>query len=126
MPEAPPPSRLELLGRQLANPMVALLGLAAVVSVAIGEWLDAGIIVAIALANTALGYFQEGRAEGASRSLRRLMAPMATVLRDGKIRRLSAEMLVAWRPGEAPRRGSRARRPQADRAATGSRWTSRP
>ena len=95
VPEAPPPSRLELLGRQLANPMVALLGLAAVVSVAIGEWLDAGIIVAIALANTALGYFQEGRAEGASRSLRRLMAPMATVLRDGKIRRLSAEMLVA-------------------------------
>ncbi|MGA8218021.1 MAG: cation-transporting P-type ATPase [Solirubrobacterales bacterium] len=95
VPEAPPPSRLELLGRQLANPMVALLGLAAVVSVAIGEWLDAGIIVAIALANTALGYFQEGRAEGASRSLRRLMAPMATVLRDGKIRRVSAEMLVA-------------------------------
>lgn len=95
VPEAPPPSRLELLGRQLANPMVALLGLAAVVSVAIGEWLDAGIIVAIALANTALGYFQEGRAEGASRSLRRLMAPMATVLRDGRNRRLSAEMLVA-------------------------------
>ena len=94
MPEAPPPSRLELVGRQLANPMVALLGLAAAVSLAIGEWLDAGIIVAIALANTALGYFQEGRAEGASRSLRRLMAPMATVLRDGQIRRVSAEVLV--------------------------------
>ena len=68
VPEAPPPSRLELVGRQLANPMVALLGLAAAVSVAIGEWLDAAIIVAIALANTALGYFQEGRAEGASRA----------------------------------------------------------
>ena len=74
--------------------MVALLGLAAAVSLAIGEWLDAGIIIAIALANTALGYFQEGRAEGASRSLRRLMAPMATVLRDGHIRRVSAEGLV--------------------------------
>ena len=94
VPEAPPPSGLELVGRQLANPMVALLGLAAAVSLAIGEWLDAGIIVAIALANTALGYFQEGRAEGASRSLRRLMAPMATVLRDGQIRRVSAEVLV--------------------------------
>ena len=94
VPEAPPPSRLELVGRQLANPMVALLGLAAAVSLAIGEWLDAGIIVAIALANTALGYFQEGRAEGASRSLRRLMAPMATVLRDGQVRRVRAEVLV--------------------------------
>ncbi|HMA27585.1 MAG TPA: cation-transporting P-type ATPase, partial [Solirubrobacterales bacterium] len=60
VPEAPPPSRLELVGRQLANPMVALLGLAAAVSLAIGELLDAGIIVAIALANTVLGYFQEG------------------------------------------------------------------
>ena len=94
LPEAPPPSRLELVGRQLANPMVALLGLAAAVSVAIGEWLDAAIIVAIALANTALGYFQEGRAEGASRRLRKLMSPMATVMRDGQITRLSAEALV--------------------------------
>ena len=94
VPEAAPPSRLELVGRQLANPMVALLGLAAAVSVAIGEWLDAAIIVAIALANTALGYFQEGRAEGASRRLRKLMAPMATVLRDGQVRRVSAEALV--------------------------------
>ena len=55
--------------------MVALLGLAAAVSLAIGEWLDAGIIIAIALANTALGYFQEGRAEGASRSLRQADGP---------------------------------------------------
>jgi P-type Ca2+ transporter type 2C len=94
VPEVAPPSRFELVGRQLANPMVALLGLAAVVSVAIGEWLDAAIIVVIGLANTALGYFQEGRAEGASRRLRKLMAPMAHVLRDGQIKRVSAEGLV--------------------------------
>ena len=94
VPEAPPPSRLELVGRQLANPMVALLGLAAAVSLAIGELLDAGIIVAIALANTALGYFQEGRAEGASRRLRRMMAPTARVVRDGKLRSVAAESLV--------------------------------
>jgi Ca2+-transporting ATPase len=94
VPEAPPPSRLELIGRQLANPMVALLGVAAAVSVAIGEWLDAGIIVAIAIANTVLGYFQEGRAEGASRRLRKLMSPMATVVRDGRVVRVAAEKLV--------------------------------
>src|SRR5512144_2440666 len=94
VPEAPPPSRLELIGRQLANPMVALLGLAAAVSLAIGELLDAGIIVAIALANTALGYFQEGRAEGASRRLRKMMAPTARVIRDGRLRSLGAEELV--------------------------------
>jgi P-type Ca2+ transporter type 2C len=94
VPEAPPPSRLELVGRQLANPMVALLGIAAAVSVAIAEWLDGAIIVAIAIANTALGYFQEGRAEGASRSLRKLISPMATVVRDGRIERVRAELLV--------------------------------
>jgi magnesium-transporting ATPase (P-type) len=82
VPEAPPPSRLELLVRQLANPMVVLLGLAATVSLAIGEWLDSGgVIVAIALANTALGYFQEGRAEGASRRLKKMMTPTAHVVK---------------------------------------------
>ncbi len=74
--------------------MVVLLGLAAAVSLAIGEWLDAGIIVAIALANTALGYVQEGRAEGASRRLRKMMTPTARVLRDGKVRSVGAEELV--------------------------------
>jgi P-type Ca2+ transporter type 2C len=100
VPEAPPPSRLELLGRQLANPMVVLLGLAAAVSLAIGEWLDSGIIVAIALANTALGYFQEGRAEGASHRLKKMMTPMTRVLRDGKVTSASAEELV---PGDVIR-----------------------
>jgi Ca2+-transporting ATPase len=100
VPEAPPPSRLDLLVRQLANPMVVLLGLAAAVSLAIGEWLDAGIIVAIALANTALGYFQEGRAEGASRRLKQMMTPTARVLRDGTVRGVGAEELV---PGDVIR-----------------------
>jgi magnesium-transporting ATPase (P-type) len=100
IPEAPPPSRLELLVRQLMNPMVALLGLAAIVSLAIGERLDAGIIVAIAFANTALGYFQEGRAEGASRRLKKMMTPTARVLRDGNVRSVGAEELV---PGDVIR-----------------------
>jgi Ca2+-transporting ATPase len=80
--------------------MVVLLGLAAAVSLAIGEWLDSGIIVAIALANTALGYFQEGRAEGASRRLKKMMTPMARVLRDGTLRGVGAEELV---PGDVIR-----------------------
>jgi len=95
--------------------MVVLLGLAATVSLAIGERLDAGIIVVIAVANTALGYFQEGRAESASRRLQRMMAPTARVLRDGKLRSVSAEELV---PGDVIRLRAGDRVP-ADGSLTG-------
>ena len=94
IPETPPPSRLTLLARQLANPMVALLALASAISLAIGDTLDAGIIVAIAVANTVLGYVQEGRAEGATRRLRTLVSPTARALRDGRFVELRAERVV--------------------------------
>ena len=74
--------------------MVALLALAAAISLALGDRLDAGIIVAIVVANTALGYVQEGRAEGATRRLRTLLSPIARVLRDGRLVEVDAERLV--------------------------------
>jgi len=94
LPERAGPSRLAVLGRQLASPLVALLAGAALVSVAIGEALDAAIILAIVVANSALGYVQEGRAEQAARRLRSLLAPTARAIRDGRPMELGAEELV--------------------------------
>ncbi|MGZ5308050.1 MAG: cation-translocating P-type ATPase [Solirubrobacterales bacterium] len=125
IPETPPPSRLALLARQLANPMVALLALASAISLAIGDSLDAGVIVAIAAANTVLGYVQEGRAEGATRRLRTLVSPTARVRRDGRLVEVSAGLLVvgdlvAVRPGDrvpADSRLLRANRLEVDESA---------
>jgi magnesium-transporting ATPase (P-type) len=54
--------------------MVLLLVGAAAISVAIGEMLDAGVIVAIVVANAAFGAIQEGRADKARRMMRSLGA----------------------------------------------------
>jgi Ca2+-transporting ATPase len=83
LPEDPPPSVLALAGRQLRDAMVLLLIGAAALSVALGEFLDAGVILVIVLLNTALGAIQEGRAEAAARGLESLLSPTATVARPG-------------------------------------------
>lgn len=97
LPEQAPPTRADRLRRQLVNAMILLLAAAAAISVAIGEFLDAAIIVAIVVLNTLLGYVQEGRAEDAAREVRKLLAPVARVLRDGRVAAIEAGRVV---PGD--------------------------
>ena len=73
-------SRLALVARQFGNSMVLLLVGAAAISVAIGEMLDAGVILAIVVANAAFGAIQEGRADKAAAAVRALLAPTFGVL----------------------------------------------
>ena len=53
---------------------------AALISVAIGELLDAGVILAIVVANAVFGAVQEGRADKAAAAVRALLAPTFGVL----------------------------------------------
>jgi Ca2+-transporting ATPase len=76
---------------------VVLLIAASAVSLALGEWVDAGVIAAIVILNTALGAVQEGRAEAAARAVRALLSPRATVLRDGATEEVDAADVV---PGD--------------------------
>ena len=91
----PAPSRIALVARQFANSMVLLLAAAALISVAIGEWLDAAVILAIVIANAVFGAVQEGRADKAAAAVRALLAPTARVLREGHVRERPADQLVA-------------------------------
>ena len=97
LPEPPLPTRLDRVWRQLGNAMVVLLAVAALVSIAIGEWLDASVIVAIVVLNTVLGYVQEGKAEDASRTVRELLRPRARVVRHGRVTEIDAARVV---PGD--------------------------
>ena len=94
IPEEPPIAPMMLLLRQFADAMVLLLIAAAVVSLAIGETLDAGIIFAIVVLNAGFGAIQDGRAQAAARSVRALLVPHAIAIRDGTARELSAAELV--------------------------------
>ncbi len=95
--EAPPRSAWFILLSQFADWMIALLLLAAAVSVIIGDWHDSLLILAIVLANGAIGFSQERRAEKAVAALKKLSQPTAHVWRDGKLIDVLVEQLV---PGD--------------------------
>ena len=90
-------SALGLLLRQLRSPVIYLLGGAAAVSVIPGHYTDAAVILAVIVVNTALGFFQEYKAEQALASLKRLAAPRARVKRAGDVEVIEAAFVV---PGD--------------------------
>ena len=82
---------------QFKDFMILVLIAAAVVAGAIGEPSDTVAIAVIVLLNAALGFIQEYRAEKAMVALKKMAAPSATVLRDGRTQSLPANRLV---PGD--------------------------
>jgi P-type Ca2+ transporter type 2C len=95
--EKPRPSFFRLVLDQLNSFVVILLVAAAAISAALGEWVDSSAILAIVVLNAILGVVQEKRAEEALAALKKLAAPEAQVLRDGRRISLPAAELV---PGD--------------------------
>ncbi|HEV3221119.1 MAG TPA: magnesium-translocating P-type ATPase [Candidatus Acidoferrales bacterium] len=67
----------------IANPLIIILLVASVVSIFVGDKVDAGIIIVIVVLGVAVNFLQTYRSEQAIKRLRDQVAPMATVLRDG-------------------------------------------
>ncbi len=92
------PSRWTLLVRQFRDVLIGLLIAAAAISgIVLGEWIDAGVILAIVVLNAAIGFFQESRAEDALAALRSMAAPEALAVRDGVEAEIPAAAIV---PGD--------------------------
>ncbi|WP_285614412.1 cation-translocating P-type ATPase [Hydrogenophilus thermoluteolus] len=85
------------LTRQLKNPLLFVLLVAAVVAFALGERVDAAVIVAVVLLSVAIGLYQEGKAQRALDAVAELLAPQAIVIRDGVRHEIPARDLV---PGD--------------------------
>ena len=83
--------------RQFRSPLIYILGIAAAVSVAIGEPTDAGFIAAVLGLNALIGGFQEWRAEKSTQALQQLLQIRAGVMRDGEVCEIDAEKVV---PGD--------------------------
>ncbi len=92
--EKDPPTRLQMFLSQLRDPMIYVLLAAAVISVALGEFSDAGIILGVVLLNAIVGMVQEGKAQRALDALKKMSSPTATVRRDGVVQELPAAQLV--------------------------------
>ncbi|GGO77542.1 carbonate dehydratase [Marinobacterium nitratireducens] len=98
--QLPQPRRRSPLLRLLAqfnNALIYVLLASTLVTALLQQWIDTGVILAVVLVNAVLGFAQEGRAERAMEAVRRMLAPMASVLRDGQRQAVPAEQLV---PGD--------------------------
>ncbi len=95
--EKPRPTFLKRLFDQLKSFVIILLIVASIISAFLGEWVDASAIILIVVLNAALGVIQESRAEEALAALKKMAAPEAHVLRDGKRLSIPSRNLV---PGD--------------------------
>jgi len=86
-----------LLLAQFTGVLTLVLLAASVLSVFLGDLLDAGAILAIVVLNAALGFFQEHRAEKSIAALKRMAAPLVRVRRDGQVLEIAVRTLV---PGD--------------------------
>ncbi|WP_305909399.1 cation-transporting P-type ATPase [Methylomarinum sp. Ch1-1] len=82
---------------QFHNLLIYVLIGAAVVTALLDHWVDTYVIIAVVLVNSIIGFVQEGKAEKALEAIRHMLAPRATVLRNGHRIGIPAENLV---PGD--------------------------
>ncbi len=84
----------EAFFEQLNDPLICVLLVAAFVSFLLREISDALIIVVVVLVNATVGVIQEGKAQKALDSLKKMTSPHALVRRSGKVCKVAADTLV--------------------------------
>ncbi|HEY8541977.1 MAG TPA: HAD-IC family P-type ATPase, partial [Pseudothermotoga sp.] len=82
---------------QFTDFLIIILLVAAVVSIVVGEGIDAVLIIIIVLLNATLSTIQESKAEKSLQLLKKMAAPMAKVIRDGVVQTISSREIV---PGD--------------------------
>jgi cation-transporting P-type ATPase F len=90
-------SPLVLFLLQFHQPLIYILLAAVLVTAALREWIDAGVIGGVVLVNAIIGFVQESRARKAIEALSGSMTTEATVIRAGIKQRLAAAEIV---PGD--------------------------
>jgi Ca2+-transporting ATPase len=97
LPRPRPPGILRVFVRQFRSPLIYILAFAAVVSLFLGEYTDAGFILFVLVLNAAVGAIQEYQAQRQADALQQLVHVSARVERGGESYELDAEELV---PGD--------------------------
>jgi Ca2+-transporting ATPase len=92
--ERPRPGFFALLMAQFKNFLVIILIVAALVTIFLGEYIDAIAITFIVVLNAMVGVIQESKAEKAIAALKKMAAPNVQVIRDGSQITIPARELV--------------------------------
>ncbi|TCL33597.1 Ca2+-transporting ATPase [Anaerospora hongkongensis] len=88
---------IALFFAQLQDMLIYVLLGAAVITVYIGEYVDAVIILLVVILNAVIGVVQEYKAEKAIEALQEMTTPRSLVRRDGEVKEIHSEELV---PGD--------------------------
>ncbi len=97
IPREKPRSPLYYFLKQIRQPLIYVLIAAALITSYLGEWIDTAVIVAVVLANAAIGFMQERKAGQAVEELLKYEVASAKVKRDGAQQMISSKELV---PGD--------------------------
>jgi magnesium-transporting ATPase (P-type) len=97
LPEARKRSAIRRFFLQFHDLLIYVLLGAAVLAAAIGNIVDAAVVLAVVIVNGIIGFIQEGRAESALEAIRSMIDPRASVIRDGRRVVVAAEDIV---PGD--------------------------
>lgn len=96
----PPAKRRSALLRFLAqfhNTLIYVLLAGALAAAFLDHVIDAAVILAVVLVNAVIGYIQEGKAEQALDAIQQMIAPRASVVRDGMRQTVAVSDIV---PGD--------------------------
>ena len=88
---------VRVLVRQLSSPLIVVLLVAGVVAIALGDYVDGLVVLAVVAVNTAIGFLQEWRAARSIEALDAMLADDAAVVRDGRLQHVAAADVV---PGD--------------------------
>ncbi|MGA0561755.1 HAD-IC family P-type ATPase [Ancylobacter sp. VNQ12] len=97
LPEAPGRHPLLRFLSQFNNALIYFLLAGALAALLLGHHVDAGVILAVVLANAVVGFVQEGKAEEALRAIRSMISPHASAIRGNERVSIAAHELV---PGD--------------------------
>lgn len=94
--KAPVPAWFRFL-LQFHNVLIYVLLVSAAISVLLGHYVDAGVILGVVVINALVGFVQEGRAHAALTAILAMGESRAMVLRDGIVHNINGRYLV---PGD--------------------------
>src|SRR5438093_4331214 len=100
LPAPPKEGPLKRFFKHFNDILIYILLAAGVAKAFLGKWVDACVIIAVAVINALVGFIQEGKAEEALEGIRKMLSLRAHTRREGEWIELDAEDLV---PGDIVR-----------------------
>ena len=105
LPQAAKDNLLKRFLKHFHDTLIYLLIGAAVITGALGHWIDTAVIMGVVVINAFIGLLQEGKAEQALAGIKKMLSAHAMVKRDGETSEIEAENLVpgdivSLRPGD--------------------------